>query len=85
VSDVELHHQLVKLYAIMLDHLKATKEIEATLALLISLDPKLQEHIASAQHPKPQGAAHSDDELLEKTDELLLQVQRIIRELNRQS
>jgi hypothetical protein len=84
MGDRELHHQLVVLYGILQDHIKATKAIEETLELLISLDPKLQGHIAGAHAPKRPVGDDSDALQPQNTDELLLRVQRVLAGLNKQ-
>ena len=84
MSNAELHHQLVTIYGIIEDHLRATKKIEEALGLLISLDPKLQAHIETLQPPTLLEVDRNGDTHRQTIDELLLRVHRVMGELKRQ-
>jgi hypothetical protein len=84
VSNAELHRQLLQLYGVIEDHLKATQKIEEALGRLISLQPKLLEHIEPSRHQSPLSTDHNADTQPQTTDELLLRVHRVMGELGRQ-
>ena len=84
MSNAELHHQLLQLYGIIEDHLNATRKVEEALERLVSLQPKLREHIEPLQHQSPLLEDHNDDTHPQTIDELLARVHRVMGELNRQ-